>query len=51
MYQWIYFIYSHIDCFSDDNFLYLINYWDRELVQFKLHLEVMCTKFKMCHIE
>jgi hypothetical protein len=51
MFQRIYFIYSHIDCFSDDNFLYLMNNWDSELVQFKLHLETACTKFKMCHIE
>jgi hypothetical protein len=51
MYQRICFIYSHIDCFSDNNFLYLMNNWDRELVQFKLHLEVECTKFKTCHIE
>jgi hypothetical protein len=51
MYQRIYFIYSHIDCFSDDNFLYLMNNWDSKLVQFKLHSEVECTKFKTCHIE
>jgi hypothetical protein len=37
--------------FSDEEFLYLMNNWDKELVQFKLHLEVNCTKFKMCHIE
>ncbi len=51
MYQRIYFIYSHIDCFSDGNFLYLMNNWDSKLVQFKLHSEVECTKFKTCHIE
>ncbi len=51
IYQRLYFIYSHIDCFSDDNFLYLMNNWDSELVQFKLHSEVECTKFKTCHIE
>jgi hypothetical protein len=51
MYQRIYFIYSHIGCFSDDGFLYLMNNWDCKLVQFKLHLEVECTKFKTCHIE
>ncbi len=28
-----------------------MNNWDKELVQFKLHLEVNCTKFKMCHIK
>ncbi len=42
---------SNIDCFSDEEFLYLMNNWDKELVKFKLHLEVNCTKFKMCHIE
>jgi hypothetical protein len=51
MFQRIYFIYLHINCFSDDNFLYLMNNWDSELVQFKLHSETACTKFKMCHIE
>jgi hypothetical protein len=51
MYQRIYFIYSHINCFSDNNFLYLMNNWDSKLVQFKLHSEVECTKFKTCHIE
>jgi hypothetical protein len=51
MYQRIYLIYSHINCFSNNNFLYLMNNWDHELVQFKLHLEVKCTKFKTCHIE
>jgi hypothetical protein len=28
-----------------------MNNWDKELVQFKLHLEVNCTKFKTCYIE
>jgi hypothetical protein len=28
-----------------------MNNWDSELIQFKLHLETACTKFKMCHIE
>ncbi len=51
MYQRIYSIYSHIDEFSDDNFLYLMNKWDSKLISFKLHSEVNCTKFKMCHIE
>jgi hypothetical protein len=51
MYQRIYFIYSHIDCFSNGNFLYLMNNWDHELVHFKLHLKVKCKKIKMCHIE
>ncbi len=31
--------------------LYLMNNWDKELVQFKYHSEVNCTKFKMRHIE
>jgi hypothetical protein len=51
MYQKIYFIHSNIDFFSDEEFLFLMNNWDKELVQVKLHLEVNCTKFKMCHIE
>jgi hypothetical protein len=51
MYQRIYFIYPHFDCFSDNNCLYLMNNWDRELIQFKLHSEVECKKFKTCHIE
>jgi hypothetical protein len=51
MFQRIYYIYSHINCFSGNNFLYLMNNWDSELVQFKLYLETACTKFKMCHIE
>ncbi len=51
MYQRIYFIYFNIDSFSDEEFLYLMNNWDKELVQFKLHSEVNCTKFKTCHIE
>ncbi len=51
MYQRIYFIYSHIDKFSDDDFLYLMNKWDIELISFKPHSEVNCTKFKMCHFK
>ena len=43
--------YSNIDSFSDEEFICLMNYWDKELVQFKLHSEVNCTKFKTCHIE
>ncbi len=43
MYQRIYFIYSNLDSFSDEEFLYLMNNWDKELVQFKLHSEVNCT--------
>jgi hypothetical protein len=49
--QQIYFIYSNIDSFSDEKFIYLMNNWNKELVQFKLHLEVNCTKSKTCHIE
>ncbi len=51
MYQRIYFIYSNLDSFSDDNFLHLMNNWDSELVQFKLHSETNCTKFKSCQIK
>jgi hypothetical protein len=51
MYQRICFIYSNLDSFSDEENLYLMNNWVKELVQFKLHLEVNCTKFMMCHIE
>jgi hypothetical protein len=43
--------YSNIDSFSDEEFLYLMNNWYKELVQFKLHSEVNCTKFKTCHID
>jgi hypothetical protein len=28
-----------------------MNYWDSDLVQFKLHSETTCMKFKMCHIK
>jgi hypothetical protein len=51
MYQRIYFIYSNLDSFSDEEFLHLMNYWDKELIQFKLHLEMNCTKSKSCHIK
>jgi hypothetical protein len=51
MYQIIYFIYSNLDSFSDEDLLYLINNWDKELVQFKLHSKVNCTKFKTCHVK
>ncbi len=51
MYQRIYFIYSNLDSFLDKEFLFMMNNWDKELVQFKLHSEVNCTKFKTCHIE
>jgi hypothetical protein len=49
--QRIYFIYSNLDSFSDEDFLYLMNNLDKELVQFKLHSEVNCTKFKTCRME
>jgi hypothetical protein len=51
MYQRIYFIYSNIDSFSDADFVNMMNNWDRELVQFKLHSEGNANKFKSCHIE
>ncbi len=51
MYQRIYFIYSNLDSFSDEEFLFMMNNWDKELVQFKLHSKANCTKFKSCHIE
>jgi hypothetical protein len=51
MYQRIYSIYSNLDSFSNDNFLHIMNNWDSEIVQFKLHSETNCTKFKSCHIE
>jgi hypothetical protein len=51
MYQRIYFIYSNLDSFSDKEFLFMMNNWDKELVQFKLHSKSNCTKFKSCHIE
>ena len=51
MYQIIYFSYSNLDSFSDADFMSMMNNWDRELVQFKLHSEVNCTKFKSCHID
>ncbi len=51
MYERIYFIYSHVEYLSDEDFTYLINNWDSELTQYKLHLESNCTKFKSCDIE
>ena len=51
LYQRIYFIYSNLDSFSDADYVPLMNNWDMELVQFKLHAKVNCTKFKSCHIE
>jgi hypothetical protein len=51
MYQRIYSIYSNLDSSSNDNFLHIMNNWDSELIQFKLHSETFCTKFKSCHIK
>jgi hypothetical protein len=51
IYQRIYFIYSNIDSLSDEEFLYLMKNWVKELVQFKFHSEVNYTKFKTCHIK
>ena len=44
-------IYSNIDSFSDANFMNMMNNWDRELIQFKLHSKINSTKFKFCQIE
>jgi hypothetical protein len=51
MYQRIYFIYSNLDSFLDEDFMFMMNNWEKELVQFKLHSKLNCTKFKSCHIE
>ena len=51
MYQRIYFIYSNLNSFSDNDFLHLMNNWDSELVQFKLHSETNCTEFKLYQIK
>jgi hypothetical protein len=51
MYERIYFIYSHVEYLSDKDFAYLMNNWDSELTQYKLHSESNCTKFKSCDIE
>ena len=51
MYERIYFIYSHIEHLSEDDFSYLMNKWDTELIQFKLHSEKECTKYKSNQIE
>ncbi len=51
MYKRIHFIYSHTDYLPDDDFSYMINKWDTELIQFKLHSETNCIKYKTCHIE
>ncbi len=51
MYERIYFIYSHVEYLSDKDFSYLMNNWESELTQYKLHSESNCTKFKSCDIE
>jgi len=51
MHQRIYFTYSNIDSFLDADFMNMMNDWDRELVQFKLHSKGNATKFKSCQIE
>ncbi len=37
MYQRIYFIYSNLDSFLDEDFMFMMNNWDKKRVQFKLH--------------
>jgi hypothetical protein len=51
MYERIYFIYSHVEYLPNKDFAYLINNWDLELTQYKLHSESNCTKLKSCDIE
>jgi hypothetical protein len=51
MYERIYFIFSHVDFLSDKDFTYLMNNWDSELTQYKLHSESSCTIFKSCDTE
>ncbi len=51
MHERIYFIYSHVEYLSNKDFAYLMNNWYLELTQYKLHLELNCTKFKSCDIE
>ncbi len=36
---------------SDEDFACMMNNWDSEFTQYKLHLESNCTKFKSCNIE
>ncbi len=36
---------------SDEDFSHMMNNWDSELTQYKLHSETDCTKFKSCDIE
>jgi hypothetical protein len=51
MYERVYFIYSHIEHLSEDDFSYLMNKLDTELIQFKLNSEKECTKYKSNQIE
>jgi hypothetical protein len=51
MHKRIYFIYLHLEDFSDDDFVYLMNGLDTKLTQLKLHSEKNCPKFKNCNIE
>ncbi len=51
MYERIYFIYSHMNYLSDEDFACMMKNWDSELTQYKLHSESNCTKFKSCNIE
>jgi hypothetical protein len=51
MYERIYFIYLHTNYLSDDDFSYMINKWDTKLIQYKLHLEKNCIKYKNSHIK
>jgi len=50
-YERIYFIYSHVDFLSGQDFAFLMNSWDSELTQYKLHSESNCTKYNSCEIE
>jgi hypothetical protein len=45
MYERIYFIYTHVDFLSGQDFAFLMNNWDSELTQYKLHSESNCTKY------
>ncbi len=40
-----------MDFLSNKDFAYLMNNWDLELTQYKLHSESNCTIFKSCDIE
>ncbi len=40
------FHFSHLKYLTDDDFASLMNGWDTELTQLKLHTEKNCTKFK-----